>query len=243
MQNCTNILDCVWKLNIWQKSPIISRSKNKHWVSSNIHPSTHLLCVSGYHINRHHHRYSFVSGNYLTSRSLLFHFQTFVFLSSIKWQISQELLLRLTCFWASASRNIRMWSDTTERLHFHFSRACIGEGNGNPLQGSCLENPRDGGAWWAAVSGVTQSRTDWCDLAAAEAAVSSMCAWALSHFSHAQIFVTLWTVTHQAPLSMGFSRQEYWSGLPCPPLGELPDPGIEPMSLNISSIGRWVLYH
>ena len=57
----------------------------------------------------------------------------------------------------------RLWgrteSDTTEQLHFHFSLACIGEGNGNPLQCSCLENPRDGGAWWAAVYGVAQSRT------------------------------------------------------------------------------------
>ena len=50
-------------------------------------------------------------------------------------------------------------SDTTERLHFHFSLSCIGEGNGNTLQCSCLENPRDGGAWWAAVSGVAQSQT------------------------------------------------------------------------------------
>ena len=50
-------------------------------------------------------------------------------------------------------------SDTTERIPFHFSLSCIGEGNGNPLQCSCLENPRDGGAWWAAVYGVTQSRT------------------------------------------------------------------------------------
>ena len=50
-------------------------------------------------------------------------------------------------------------SDTTERLHFHFSLSCIGEGNGNPLQCSCLENPRDGGAWWASVYGVAQSRT------------------------------------------------------------------------------------
>ena len=50
-------------------------------------------------------------------------------------------------------------SDTTERLHFHFSLSCIGGGNGNPLQCSCLENPRDGGAWWAAVSGVAQSQT------------------------------------------------------------------------------------
>ena len=50
-------------------------------------------------------------------------------------------------------------SDMTKWLHFYFSLSCIGEGNGNPLQCSCLENPRDGGAWWAAVYGVAQSRT------------------------------------------------------------------------------------
>ena len=50
-------------------------------------------------------------------------------------------------------------SDTTEQLHFHFSLSCIGEGNGNPLQCSCLEDPRDGGAWWAAAYEVAQSRT------------------------------------------------------------------------------------
>ena len=50
-------------------------------------------------------------------------------------------------------------SDTTERLHFHFSLSCIGGGNGNPLKCSCLENPMDRGAWWAAVYGVAQSRT------------------------------------------------------------------------------------
>ena len=50
-------------------------------------------------------------------------------------------------------------SDTTERLHFHFLLSCIGEGNGNPLQCSCLENPKDGEAWWAAIYGVAQSRT------------------------------------------------------------------------------------
>ena len=49
--------------------------------------------------------------------------------------------------------------DTTERLHFHFSLSCIGEGNGNPLQCSCVENPRDGGARWAAIYGVAQSQT------------------------------------------------------------------------------------
>ena len=53
----------------------------------------------------------------------------------------------------------------------------------------------------------------------------------LSQFSHVRLFVTPWTVACQAPLSMGFSRQEYWSGLPCPPPGDLPDPGIEPTTL------------
>ena len=52
----------------------------------------------------------------------------------------------------------------------------------------------------------------------------------LSRFSHVQLFATLWTVTHQAPLSMGLSMQEPWSGLPCPPPGDLPDPRTEPES-------------
>ena len=53
----------------------------------------------------------------------------------------------------------------------------------------------------------------------------------LHRFSRVQLFVTLWTVACQAPLSMGFSRQEYWSGLPCPPPGDLPNPGVEPACL------------
>ena len=53
----------------------------------------------------------------------------------------------------------------------------------------------------------------------------------LSHFSHVQLCGTLWTVALQTPLSMGFSRQEYWSGLPCPPPGDLSKPGIKPASL------------
>ena len=64
----------------------------------------------------------------------------------------------------------REGSDTTEQLHFPFSLSCIGEGNGNPLQCYCLENPRDGGAWWAAVYGVGH---DWSDLAAAAVSSSS----------------------------------------------------------------------
>ena len=54
----------------------------------------------------------------------------------------------------------------------------------------------------------------------------------LRHFSNVQLLAILWTAAHKAPLSMGFSRQEYWSGLPYPPSGYLPDPGIEPMSLT-----------
>ena len=58
----------------------------------------------------------------------------------------------------------------------------------------------------------------------------------LSHFSRIQLFVTSWTVAHQAPLSMEFSRQEYWGGLPCLPPGDLPNPGIEPGSLMTSAL-------
>jgi len=65
-------------------------------------------------------------------------------------------------------------SDTTERLPFHFSLSCIGEGNGNPLQCSCLENPRDGGAWWAAVYGVMQSWTQLKQLSSSSSSSSPL---------------------------------------------------------------------
>ena len=67
--------------------------------------------------------------------------------------------------------------DTTERLHFCFSLSCVGEGNGNPLQCSCLENPRDGGAWWAAVYGVTQS---WTQLKWLSSSSSQYSCWRIS---------------------------------------------------------------
>ena len=66
--------------------------------------------------------------------------------------------------------------DTTERLHFHFSLSCIGEGNDNPLQCSRLENPRDGGAWWAAVYGVAQSRTRLKRLSSSSSSIHIICA-------------------------------------------------------------------
>ena len=64
----------------------------------------------------------------------------------------------------------------------------------------------------------------------------------LSHFSHVQLCATLWTVVGQAPLSVGFSRQEYWNEFPCPPPGGLPNPRIEPASVTSPGIGRLILY-
>ena len=58
-----------------------------------------------------------------------------------------------------------------------------------------------------------------------------VCVCVLSHFSCVQLFVTLWTIAHQTPLAMGFSRQEYWNELPFPSLGDIPKPGIKPTSL------------
>ena len=98
-----------------------------------------------------------VRHNWATSLSL------FTFLHwRRKWQPTPVLLPGKSHGWRSLV-GCNPWgreeSDTTERLHFHFSLSCIGEGNGNPLQCSCLENLRDSGAWWAAIYGVAQSRT------------------------------------------------------------------------------------
>ena len=79
-----------------------------------------------------------------------------------RWQPTPVLLPGKSHGWGSlvgCSSWGRYESDATERIPFHFSLSCIGEGNGNPLQCSCLENPRDGEAWWVAVNGVTQSWT------------------------------------------------------------------------------------
>ena len=69
-------------------------------------------------------------------------------------------------------------SDTTGQLHFHFSRSCIGEGNGNPLQWSCLENPRDGGAWWVVVYGVAapgQTQLKWLSNSSSSSSYLFLC--------------------------------------------------------------------
>ena len=78
-------------------------------------------------------------------------------------------------------------SDTTERLHFDFSLSYTGEGNGNPLQCSCLENPRDGGAWWAAIYGVAQS---WTQLKRLSSSSSSSSSWDLGASNRNQLLLT-----------------------------------------------------
>ena len=100
-------------------------------------------------------------------------------------------------------------------------------------------------AWRAAVRGVAKSRTrlsDWTELNWTGDVVPLVCV--LSHFSCVWLFVTSWTVAHQAPLSMGFSRQEYWSGLPWPPLlqGIFGIQGLN-AHLRVSCTGKWALYH
>ena len=72
--------------------------------------------------------------------------------------------------------------------------------------------------------------------------IYTLCVCVLSCSHCVWLFVTLWTVAHHSPLSLGISRQEYWSGLPCLPPGHLPYPGIETVSFNVSSISRQLLY-
>ena len=86
--------------------------------------------------------------------------------------------------------------DTTEWLHFYFSLSCIEEGNGNPLQCSCLENPRDGGAWWAAIYGVTQSRTRLKWLSSSSSSLS-FCTFFLELFFQVfKFFLIFFSVLH-----------------------------------------------
>ena len=97
-------------------------------------------------------------------------------------------------------------SDMTERLPFHFSLSCIGEGNGNPLPCSCLENPRDGGAWWAAIYGVAQSRTQLKWLSS-----SSKAEWSAHNWEYENEFKTcsFWPcVAHSLKKGEGHLKKE-----------------------------------
>ena len=105
-----------------------------------------------------------------------------------------------------------------------------------PLQYSCLVNPMDKGAWQAIVHVVTQSQIQLSYQARTQEGGTmarsshTLRIVVVKSLSPVQLFEIPWTVAHQAPPSMGFSRQEYWSGLPFPSPGDLPDPGIEPRS-------------
>ena len=152
-----------------------------------------------------------------------------------QWQPTPVLLPGKSHGWrslAGCSPWGRKESDTTEWLHFHFSLSWIGEGNGNQLQYSYLKSPRDGGAWCAAVYRVAWSWTRLKRLSSSNSMhvrgskfkLYCVCAQLLSRV---QLYVTPWTEAHQAALSMEFSRQEYWSGLPFPSPGDLSNPGLE----------------
>ena len=90
----------------------------------------------------------------------------------------------------------------TEGLHFHFSLSCIGEGNGNPLQCSCLENPRDGGAWWAAVYGVTQSWTRLNRLSSSSNKLKECLKSALSYRGEKKVVANTVLCSHEAALQL-----------------------------------------
>ena len=106
-----------------------------------------------------------------------------------QWQPTPVLLPGKSHGWRSLV-GCRLWgrteSDMTEQLHIHFSLSCIGEENGNPLQCSCLEDPRDGGAWWAAVYGVAQSRTRLKQLSSSSSSRGFLHSLAHGSFHHLQ---------------------------------------------------------
>ena len=96
-------------------------------------------------------------------------------------------------------------SDRTGRLHFPFSLSCTGEGNGNPLQCSCLENPRDGRAWWTAVYGVAQGRTRLKRLSSSSRTVFAKCLlWATQYSNNLHIIIlSLWDMYYFEVKNMG----------------------------------------
>ena len=111
-----------------------------------------------------------------------------------------------------------------------------GGASGSPLQCSCLENPKDGGAWWAAVHGVAKSQTQLKRLSSSSSSSSSISS--VQSLGRVQLFSTSWTVVCQTPQSMEFSRQEYWNVWPFLLQGIFPTQG-----LNLGLLyGRQILY-
>ena len=143
-----------------------------------------------------------------------------------KWQPTPVFLPGESQGWGNLVGAVYGVVQSQTRLkRLNSSSSSIGEGNDNPLQCSCLENPRDRRAWWAAVYGVVQSQTLLKPLSSSSSSSRGL------HAKSLQSCPTPWTIAHQAPLSIEFSRSEYWSGLLCLPPGDLPGLGIEPTSL------------
>ena len=111
----------------------------------------------------------------------------------------------------------RKESDTIKWLHFHFSLSCIGEGNGNPLQCSCLENPRDGGAWWASDYGVAQSRTQLKRLSSSSSSIRWKI-WKEFILTHRDIedilFLSIYFLSFDFPKTISINKywkqRDYW---------------------------------
>ena len=130
-----------------------------------------------------------------------------------QWQPTPVLLPRKSHGWRSPV-GCSPWgseeSDTTERLHFHFSLLSIGEGNGNPLQYSCLENPRDGGAWWAAVYGVACNRTwlKWLSSSSSSSSTSNKNLKSIILRRRAKLFK--WNSQEISPFFQGYHALQTW---------------------------------
>ena len=138
----------------------------------------------------------------------------------------------------------RWGSDMTEWLHFHFSLLCIGEGNGNPLQCSCLENPREGGAWWAAIYGVAQSRTWLKRLSSSSSSNDSLnlppeiklfwwisCLFLYSRYLHSSLLLEFTNIEH---LFKRIKTLKYKSWSLCGQRWCIGSPGEERVSLNVT---------
>ena len=134
--------------------------------------------------------------------------------------------------WTEEPGRLQSMGSLRVRRDWATSLSCIGEGNVNPLQCSCLENPRDGGAWWAPVYEVTQSwtRLKW---------LSSSIHFRKVLVNHVRLFEPPWTIACLAPLSMGFSGKN--TGVGCQALLQeiFPTQGSNPGLLH----GRWILCH
>ena len=134
-----------------------------------------------------------------------------------QWQPTPALLPGKSHGWRSlvgCSPWGREESDMTEWPHFYFSLSCIGEGNGNPLQCSCLENPRDGGAWWAAVYGVAQSRTRLKRLSSSSSSSAYLPSPPEGNWTLGNARNNLWSMA-QARICCGWEAKDKWQAISC----------------------------